>query len=148
MSIRDLQAEFGTDDKLESEGVWIYPVIRNPKIGFLIRRMGTTNREWSSRASANYRKHKRKIDAGHITDKKLLEDSYRTFCATVLIRWRGLEDKDGAEIPYSVENGVKLFSQYPDLYSRISDEAQEISTFQQEEIEEIAGKSEPTSTGS
>jgi len=148
MSITDLQAEFGTDEKLESEGVWIYPVIRNPKIGFLIKRMGTTNREWSSRASVNYRKHKRKIDAGHITDRKLLEDSYRTFCTTVLMNWCGLDDKNGQPIVYTVEKGVELFLRYPDLYSRVSDEAQEISTFQQEEIEDIAGKLQDTSTGS
>lgn len=148
MSIADLQAEFGTDQKLESEGVWIYPVIRNPKIGFLIRRMGSTNREWANRAAANYRKHKRKIDAGNVTDKKLLEDSYRGFCSTVLMNWCGLDDKEGNPILYTIEKGIALFLKYPDLYARVSDEANEITTFQSEEIEEIAEKSQPTSTGS
>ena len=144
MSILDLQAEFGTDQQLEEEGVWVYPVVRNSKIGFLLRRMATSNREWTNRASVNYRKHKRKIEQGHVTDPKLLEDSYRTFCSTVLIRWCGLDDKDGQPIEYAVEKGVKLFQKYPDLYQRLSDDAQEISTFQREEIEEIAGKSQDT----
>ena len=148
MSLADLQAEFGTDKKLESEGVWIYPVIRNPKIGFLIRRMGSTNREWTNRAAANYRKHKRKIEAGHITDKKLLEDSYRGFCSSVLMDWCGILDKDEKPIPYTVEKGIAIFLKYPDLYTRVSDEASEITTFQNDEIEDIAEKSQPTSTGS
>ena len=141
MSILDLEKEFGTDKKLEEEGVWIYPSIRNPKLGFLVRRMARSNREWANRAAASYRKNKRKIEAGHVTDPKLLEDSYRVFCSTVLVKWNEeMTDKEGNPIPYTVEKGVALFMKYPDLYERLSDEAQEIQTFQQEEIEEIAGK--------
>ena len=147
MSLRDLQAEFGTDEKLESEGVWVYPVIRNPKIGFKLRRMARSNREWANRAAANYRKNKRKIDAGHVTDPKLLEDSYRVFCQTVMMEWCGLHEDDGTEIVYSIERGVKFFSKWPDLYERLSDDAQEISTFQQEDVDEISGKLKATSTG-
>lgn len=148
MSLVDLQAEFGTDKKLESEGVWIYPVIRNPKIGFLVRRMSRSNREWANRAAASYRKNKRKIEAGHVTDPKILEDSFKVFCQTVLMNWKGLYDKQKQEIPYTIQKGVELFSTYPDLYERVSDEAQDISTFQAEEIDEIAEKSVHSSTGS
>ena len=148
MSLRDLQAEFGTSEELEASGVWVHPVIANPKIGFLLRRMARSNREWANRAAANYRKNKRKIDAGHVTDPKLLDDSYRVFCSTVLVKWAGIHEEDGTEIPYTVEKGVEFFRRWPDLYERLSDDAQEISTFQQEDIEEIAGKSRDTSTGS
>lgn len=141
MSFADLEKEFGTDPQKEQEGVWVYPSYRNPKLGFKLRRMSRSNREWANRAAASYRKNKRKIEAGQVTDPALLEDSYRVFCSTILMTWNEeMVDKEGKQIPYSVEKGVKLFTRFPDLYERLSDDAQEISTFQQEEIEEVAGK--------
>lgn len=149
MSLADLEKEFGTDKKLEEEGVWVYPSLRNPKLGFLIRRMSQSNREWANYASASYRKNRRKIEGGNISDPKILEDAYRVFCSTILIRWNEeLVDKEGNPITYSVQKGIALFKKFPDLYARLSDDAQEISTFQQEDIEEVAGKSESISSGS
>ena len=149
MSLLDLEKEFGTDKTLEEEGVWVYPSARNPKLGFLIRRMSQSNREWAARAGASYRKNRRRIEGGQLNDPKILEDAYRIFCATILVRWNEeLVGKDGKPIEYSIANGVALFKQFPDLYTRLSDEAQEISTFQQDDIEEISGKLESISTGS
>ena len=148
MTIADIQAEFGTDKKLETEGVWVYPIVRNPKIGFLIKRMSRQNRAWADRAAANYRKNKNKIERGQFNDPKIIAEAYQVFCSTVLGDWCEIIGKDNEVIPYNVKNGVAMMNKYPDLYEKLSDYASELTTFQQEEIDEIVGEQQATSTGS
>ena len=150
MSIGRLKKRFATDKNLSREGVWIDIDIEDggKVMGFKIACLGRANRKWASEASRVYRAHKRKIDAGLMSDDESIERSLRVFCNTVLIDWRNVEDEDGQPIDYTPEEGFKVLSECDKLYDYLLEESQEISNYQDATVQQTAGKSKKASSGS
>lgn len=67
----------------------------------------------------------------------------------LLLDWKGMEDDDGNEIPYSVEMAVKLLLDpaYDDLYRLIESISQDSALYRFEAMEDDAGNSSESSTG-
>ena len=149
MSLSRLKRQFSSSSKLSQDGVWITIDIGDGDrpFEFLIARMGRGNRKWTSQASRFFRYHKRKIDAGLFNDQDALEKSIRLFCNTVLLDWKHVEDENGQPIQYTPEVGVKVLVDCPELYDYLSDEAQEVQNFQEEEVKSTVGNSRSASTG-
>ena len=149
MSINRLRKRFASSETLSQQGIWVTVDLGDDgkPIEFKIARMGRINRRWASQASKVYRAHKRKIDAGLMSDNESIYKSLRVFCATVLLDWRGVEDENDNPIPYSVDAGVNLLKECDGLYDYLLEESQEIQNYQEVEVNETVGKSEPTTSG-
>lgn len=149
MSVARLKKRFSSDKALSQNGVWLTIDLEDggQPLEFLLASLGRANRKWASEASRVYRHHKRKIEAGLMSDEESIERSLRVFCNTVLLDWRGVTDEDDQPIPYSSEEGYKLLSECDRLYDYLLEESQEISNFQDSETAKTVGKSKPTLVG-
>ena len=150
MSYKRLKKRFSTDQALSQKGVWIKIDLEDCEapMEFLLACLGRANRNWASKASKVYRAHKRKIDAGLMSDEESIEKSLRVFCDTVLLNWRGVEDENDQPIDYSPEEGFKLLSACDRLYDYLLEESQEISNYQNATTEQTVGKLKTVSSGS
>ena len=97
------------------------------------------------------RPYKQALKRGTMDQAVAEKISLEIFCATVLIGWRTgsgtddspyqpnvLIDNDGKEITFSKEAAVKLFTQLPDLFDAVYEDACSLSTFQVNEEEKTA----------
>jgi hypothetical protein len=59
----------------------------------------------------------------------------QAFAETVVLDWEGVLDREDNEIPFSSENVVKIFTDLPDLFDVIQEEASNLTNYLMEEIE-------------
>lgn len=149
MSLDRIKKKFASSEKLSQQGVWITCDLGDggEPVRFLLARQGRANRRWASQASRVYREQKRRIDAGLMSDKESMERSIRIFCNTVLLDWDGLTDSEGHKIPYSPEVAFDLLTECDGLYDYLSEESQEITNFQEQEVKKTLGNLPTASSG-
>lgn len=150
MSVARLKKRFSTDKGLSQQGVWIKIDLDDGEkpMEFLLARLGRANRKWANEASRVYRAHKRKIEAGLMSDEESIERSLRVFCNTVLLDWREVTDEDGKPIVYTPDEGFELLMTCDGLYDYLLEESQELSNYQDVAIGQTAGKLKNVSRGS
>ena len=149
MAIEALRRSFGTSKDAEKRGVWVKPPLdEDIDCAFLLARMSRVNRNWATKVTKVYRQKRRKLDAGALTDEETLEATKRIFCETVLLDWRGINNKEGTPIPYSVEAAIQIMTELPDLYDYLQEEAQSLLTYQTEDVDATGKKYATTSAGS
>ena len=145
-----LRTRFSTDKVLSEKGIWITIDLEDggPPVKFLIAQLSRVNRKWANQASRVYREHKRRIDAGLMSDEESVEKSLRVFCNTVLLDWEGIDDVDGKPILYTPDEGFRYLSECDKLYDYLLEESQAVSNYQDKVIGQTVGKSQNTSAGS
>lgn len=128
---------FGTDADAEKDGVWVE--YGDPAAdGFAIKlaRAGGKNKKFGKILEKKARPHRRKLQTGTgpegLAERLLIE----TFAHTVVLDWKNIKDKDGNEFPFTPKNCIKLFTDLPDLFADVRDEADNINNFQKAELEE------------
>jgi hypothetical protein len=99
----------------------------------IVRRAGSRNRAYMAGVAG--------IEPGDIT---ALE---RLFAETIVCNWRGIRDKDGAEIPFSPAACAELFSQAPDLADHVARFAANRAHYHAEELERDADSLKATPGG-
>ena len=133
--------EYGTDTKAEREGVWI-------KFGdgleIKLARAGGKNRKFAKVFEKKTRPHRRRLETmtakEGLAEKLLIE----TFATTVVLDWKNITDKDGSPWPFSKANCIQLFTDLPDLFAEIREEAQRMDNFQNVQTEEDEKNSSPS----
>ena len=123
---------FRTDKALEKEGI----VLDYGDFKIKVARAGGANSAFQKALTAKIRPYKRQLDAGTIPDdvaEKLFLDVY---AESVVLGWDGVTDENGKLLPYSKENAVKLFSDLPDLFRDVQNQAAAISNFRAEVTED------------
>lgn len=123
---------FRTDKTLEKEGI----VLDYGDFKIKVARAGGANAAFQKALAAKVRPYKRQLDAGTIPDdvaEKLFLDVY---AESVVLGWEGVTDENGKPLPYSKENAVKLFSDLPDLFRDVQNQAAAISNFRAEVTED------------
>lgn len=123
---------FLTDKALEKEGI----VLDYGDFKIKVARAGGANAAFQKALTAKVRPYKRQLDAGTIPDdvaEKLFLDVY---AEAVVLGWEGVTDENGKPLPYSKENAVKLFSDLPDLFRDVQNQAAAISNFRAEVTED------------
>lgn len=123
---------FLTDKALEKEGI----VLDYGDFKIKVARAGGANAAFQKALASKIRPYKRQLDAGTIPDdvaEKLFLDVY---AEAVVLGWEGVTDENGKPLPYSKENAVKLFSDLPDLFRDVQNQAAAISNFRAEVTED------------
>jgi len=123
---------FRTDKSLEKEGI----ILDYGDFKIKVARAGGANAAFQKALTAKVRPYKRQLDAGTIPDdvaEKLFLDVY---AESVVLGWEGVTDENGKPLPFSKENAVKLFTDLPDLFRDVQNQAAAISNFRAEVTED------------
>lgn len=138
-----LYNQFKTDKSLETEGVWIDygNNSQGEPIRFLVARAGGRNTAFNKALQKATKPYRRAIQ-NDAMDEDVADRVYReVFVETVLKGWEGVEDEDGVAMPFSRGNAVKLFTDLPDLYADLRQQAMSMAIFKDEELEGDLGNS-------
>lgn len=124
---------FGTDANMEKKGI----EIDYGKAGvFRIARAGGSNQRYNKVMEQLTKPYRRQIETGTIAadvQEKLL---MQAFAKTVVLGWDGVKDREGNAIPFSYENCIKLFTDLPELFRDLMEQATKFHNFRHTELEE------------
>ncbi len=129
--------QFETDKRIEGEGIILNfgKTESGVNIDIKIARAGGGNTRFAKIAETIMKPHRRQI-ANESIDPKLLEElMIKIYAKAVVIGWTGMEDKEGALIPFSEDNVVKVFTDLPDLFSNVREAAEKNTLFRIEALE-------------
>lgn len=132
-----LYKQFKTDQSLEQEGI-VLNYGQNSKgenIDIKIARAGGHNTKFAKVAEQVLKPYRRQI-ANETAERVVMENAMRTIYArSVVIGWSGVEDEDGKPMPFTEENCIKLFTDLPDLFSDLREQAEKQTLFRREALE-------------
>ena len=123
---------FLTDKTLEKEGI----VLDYGDFKIKVARAGGSNAAFQKALTSKIRPYKRQLDAGTIPDDVAEKLFLEVYAESVVLGWEGVTDEDGKPLPFSKENAVKLFSDLPDLFRGVQNQAAAISNFRAEVTED------------
>jgi len=126
----DIKKLFGTNKESEIEGIWND---MGDGIEVLVARIG--NPEYQKAFQAISKPHRRAIRRGTLNDEVAEKLLVKAMAKTILLDWKGIEE-DGAPIPYSYENAMRILMEYKDFRDYVSDIANEMEGYKDEEDEE------------
>lgn len=139
---------FKTDAEIEKNGVILqYGFVKKPDgkpdtsrpIGIRVARAGGANTAYLRRAEAVLRPYRRQIQTDTM-DRGLIDELTRQlFAETVVKGWENVQDEDGTDLPFTVENCVALFAKLPDLFTDVQEQSQRAALFRTEVMEADAG---------
>lgn len=138
-----LYKHYRTDAKLEIEGRWfdIKPANDDGSIpGFLLKRRGSRNAEFMKANERIVRNHKMELDNGTMDSAEARSIIVETFVDAVLKDWRNIPNEyGGGEQEFNRANALKLFTDLPDLFDKLNEQAGLMINYQDKLIE-AAGK--------
>lgn len=126
---------FGTNKELESgKGV----TLEYPGFSITIHRAGGGNKKFSQVLAAKMRPHRQRFERGLLDDETSHKILLETYAESVVVGWNGVTDADGNPLEFNTANCIKLFTDLPDLFDDVKDQANKVSVFRQgnEEIEQ------------
>ena len=123
--IMDIKKDFGTDKRLEEEGV-VFPFDETSSI--------TVCRIGNDAFVRGYRRKVRKYESmmrrgKQIPDQEQTRIMIELYVEHIIKDWHGMQ-LDGEELPYSPENAKRMLEDYPDFRRIITDIATDMGTFQ------------------
>lgn len=147
---RSIFDDYETSRELERDGAW---VTTSKGYEFKIARIGGMNPGYSNFLIEQGKVLQTQIEAlqDRATEEnneeniKLLEDlaikmdnvSFEAFARHIVKGWRNLYDREGKEIPYTVDNAIKLM-QMAELYRELYPLARQYATFLVSNLEATA----------
>ncbi|WVW77404.1 tail assembly chaperone [Stenotrophomonas phage vB_SmaS_Bhz59] len=143
-----LYAQYKTDPKLEVGGIFI-DVGKNSKgedTRFKIARAGGSNVQFQKALERETKPYKRAIQTKTLSDALAHTIYLRAFVAGVLLGWEGVEDENNQPLQFTFDNALKLFTDLPDLFAQLKEDASDVSLFREEVLEADLGKSGPSSS--
>ncbi len=126
----DVKKLFGVDPKMELEGV-----VHDLGSGLKVRIARIGNPKYQKRFQALSKPHRRALRRNMLSDEVAEKLLITCLAETIVLGWEGLEE-NGKEIPYSLENCIRILTDYPELRNYINDIANELEGYQAEEDEE------------
>jgi hypothetical protein len=129
-----LHSQFKVDKAKETEGVEIQygPNADGSIPTFRVLRRSPTNQKYAKTLERESAPYRRLLELGTL-DKQVEERIMRrTFCLSVLVDWKNVQNDKNEEIPYSFDNAMKLFEELPELYYDLADQSSKLSSFRAE----------------
>lgn len=127
--------DFQTDPDAEREGV----KIDFGKYSVRVARAGGENtkfqRLFRQRIKPYWRQYENQTLSEELSNKIILS----CFADAVVLGWENVRDRKGELIPYSRENVIKVFTELPDFFRMVREEAMKFGNFLAGEVEQAAG---------
>lgn len=136
-----LYKNFKTDTTMEKEGILLDYGQNDDGTSIRIRiaRAGGANQRYLKRMDYLSRPYRHQLQRETL-DAKTMENIVRqAYAETIVLGWENVQDEDGADIEFSVENALKLFKDLPELFDDIQKASQKIALFKVHAMEEDAG---------
>ena len=134
-----LYKQFATNSEKEMEGVEVQMPEAENEDGsiptFVVSRMGKSNKRYSKALEAATRPYRRQIELGTMNNDKAEEIFMGVFVDTVLKGWKNVRCADGKVLEFSKPNALKLFTDLPEVYERLQEEAKLSANFRDEALE-------------
>lgn len=102
---------------------------------FRVLRRGPSNQRYTKALERESAPYRRLLELGTLDAKIQERVMRRVFCSSVLLSWSYVQTKDEKDIPFTVENAIKLMEQLPDLYYDLVAQADKASSFRLESLE-------------
>jgi hypothetical protein len=138
---KGLYAQFKTDNHLEKEGI-LLEYGENSKgkpICIRVARAGGANNAYTKRMEARVKPYRRQIQ-NETMETALVERLVKeVYAETVILGWENVEDENGNDMDFTVENCIKLFDDLPDLFRDIQEQSQRAALFRAE-VREVDAK--------
>lgn len=126
---------FQTNAKAETEGVTLD---YGEGVKIRIARAGGGNKAYLRAVETFARKHRRQIQLDALSEelgRKILQEIVAT---TIILGWEGVTDREGKPMAFTKDNALKLFSDLPDLFTDVYQQAQNAALFREHVMEEDA----------
>ena len=132
-----LYKQFATDKNVERDGVVLSygKNSKNKDITLRIARAGGANIRYTKLLEAAIKPYRRQLQ-NETMDNGVAEDiTMRVYAQSVVLGWEGVEDENGNDMEFTVENCMKLFKDLPDLWADIQSQATRAALFRQDILE-------------
>jgi hypothetical protein len=127
---------YETDREKERDGVRV----ETSGGTFVVRRKGTSNREYVRALERKFRPYRRALMVGKMDTMKRRELEMEVFVETVLVGWEpDVTGRDEQPLEFTRANAIQLFADLPDLYDEVDFAAEQPETFRLIAREEEAG---------
>ena len=153
----NMYEQFTTDEKLETEGIWLdYGEFR-----VKIAHAGGANKKYLTYSEMKTRPVRQAIRTGTMHEKRSEAMLFDIYAETIILDWeilkstnadgeptweQGIHKKGGGKMPFNKGNVLKTFNALPRLFFDIQQSAQSIALFRQETMEEDSKNSEASSS--
>lgn len=127
---------FESDDNLEKKGIW---VDYSGAGSFLVARAGGANQKFAKVLQAKTQPYKFQIDNDLMDEKVGRKLLIEAFVEAVLLDWKDVYDRSGVKMSCTKDNAVKLFTDLPDLFQDLQQQASKFANFRRQEIERTSG---------
>lgn len=147
---RSIFDDYEVSRELERDGAWVttskgyeFKIARigemNPQYRNLLVQQGKVIQDEIAKIEDRLKEDVSEKNVDILTDlgTKMLDVTTDAFAKHVVKGWRNLYDREGKEIPYSVDNAIKLMQMH-ELFAELYPLAQRYSTFLVSNIEETA----------
>jgi len=139
----NLYNAFKTNGDLEKEGVWLeYGDNQGGKpVRILIARAGGKNTAFAKALEKATRPYRKALQLGTL-DNSVADRLHReVFAKTVVKGWENVEGPDGELMTFTEENVIKLFTDLPDLFADVREQANSVAIYREEVRESDLGNS-------
>lgn len=125
---------FKNDETLEQQGILIQYGENSKGLmeAFRIARAGGTNQRFLKAMERATKPYRRQIQTETIDPKVSKRLYMEAFVDTVLLGWENIEGADGAPLDFNRDNAIKLFTDLPDLFLDLSEQAGKQALFRAE----------------
>lgn len=148
-----LYSMFKTDTNLEQNGIWLEYAdnSKGAPIRIRIARAGGSNQRYNSTLNAKGKAYKQQIKHEVLSPEVSLRLVRETYAETVVLNWENVEFpvlKDGEPTgefeaaEFSVANVIRLFTDLPDLFLDVKEQAENMSLFRLSLLEAEAKNSQ------
>jgi hypothetical protein len=124
--------EFDADISTIDSGVWA----KWSGAEFLVAHI--SNMKFQRALARLQQPHKKKLEAGTLDPKVNRDIVCEAMADGVLLDWKGVASKGSKEpVPYSKESGLMFLKKNPDFRDFISEYAQNLSNYRDEQMEDL-----------
>lgn len=136
-----LYKQFAMDKSLEKDGVDVQYGKNDDgsEIVFRIARAGGANTQFAKVSEHKLKPHMRQIQT-KTADKDVLDGVMKEIYAeTVILGWRGVQDREGNELPFTRDNVLRVLNELPELWKDVQRMADEVALYREQIREANSG---------
>ena len=132
-----LYSQFQTDKNIEKDGVVLeYGKTKEGKvIAIRIARAGGANTRYTKMMEAATKPYRRQLQNETLDNDIADSITQKVYAQSVVLGWENVQDQNGNDMTFNLENCVKLFKDLPDLWSDIQNQATRAALFRQDILE-------------
>lgn len=129
--------QFETSPDLERKGVLLDYGKNADGTDIMIRiaRAGGANKQYDKRMEILTKPMRRQIQNETVEAESIDRVFRKVWAETVVLGWEHVQDEQGKEIPFSVDNCIALFEKLPDLFADIQEQSRKAALFRQANLE-------------